>query len=229
MVSAESVGERIRLIRQWRGVSLRRVAQELGVSPSLISQIETGKSLPSVQTLTQLAALFGVSTDDLLGITDRVRTTVAYVPAEPTPEVQRAEDNPVIEILDGVRWERLASSPSRRVETILVTYAPGASSSSDGRLVRHGGSQHALILEGELTLQLEFEQHVLRAGDSLQFESTRPHRFVNHTDAEAKGVWFLLDHRVGVVETELAGLAGPWSLAARAAAVDVLRRADQDD
>ena len=47
----EGVGPRLRARREERGVSLRELARRLGVSPSALSQIETGKSRPSVGTL----------------------------------------------------------------------------------------------------------------------------------------------------------------------------------
>lgn len=231
MSSAENIGERIRHIRQSRGVSLRKVAQELGVSPSLISQVETGKSRPSVATLYSLAGLFGVSADELLGIAgqERPRGATAPLPPAPTPEVQRASDNPVIEMEDGVRWERLAASPDQRADALLVTYEPGASSSAAGRLTRHSGFEHALILEGELTLQLEFDEYVLGPGDSLQFESARPHLYTNRSSAPARGVWFVMGRRSATLDAEPGPEPIAWPAPSRAAALDVLRRFDHLD
>src|SRR3546814_15847943 len=96
---------------------------------------------------------------------------------------------------DGVRWERLASSPDGRADALLVTYQPGASSSADGKLTRHSGFEHAYILEGELTLQLDFDEYVLGPGDSLQFESARPHAHSNRGSPEPRGVWFVMGPR----------------------------------
>ena len=64
----DSLGERLREARLKRGLSLRSVAQALGVSASLISQVEIGKTQPSVATLYALANHLGVSLDELLGI-----------------------------------------------------------------------------------------------------------------------------------------------------------------
>ena len=64
----ESLGDRLRQARTKRGLSLRSVAQALGVSASLISQVEIGKTQPSVSTLYALASHLGVSLDELLGI-----------------------------------------------------------------------------------------------------------------------------------------------------------------
>ena len=195
---ATGIGARLRDARMQRGLSLRGVANALGVSASLVSQVETGKTQPSVSTLYAIANHLGVSLDELLGIVPtsaRPAPTMFGHSGTPLPNVQRAEDNPIIEMEHGVRWERLAVGEGGPADAILVTYEPGASSSIEGKLMRHSGIEYAYVVEGELTLQLDFDSYVLKAGDSLQFESARPHMFANRSDRIAKGVWFLLGRR----------------------------------
>ena len=60
------MGDRLRQARRARGLSLRGLAEVVGVSPSLISQVETGRAKPSVNTLYALATELGVSLDVLL-------------------------------------------------------------------------------------------------------------------------------------------------------------------
>lgn len=72
-----------------------------------------------------------------------------------------------------------------------MTYAPGASSSSDERLSRHIGLEHGYLLEGQLVLRLEFDRRIVRKGDSFCFDASRPHLFVNETEKPAKGIWFV--------------------------------------
>ncbi|WP_341940288.1 MULTISPECIES: helix-turn-helix domain-containing protein [unclassified Microbacterium] len=189
-MAADELGTRLRQARQSRSLSLRSVAQSLGVSPSLISQVETGKSQPSVSTLYALANLLEVSADDLLGMgSDHSRGSSAAVARS---DVQRAGDGPVIEMENGVRWERLAMSQGGAVEALLITYDPGASSSVDGRLMRHAGIEYGYMLEGVLTLQLDFDTYELSPGDSLHFESSRPHLLANRGAVPARGVWFVI-------------------------------------
>jgi len=195
---ATGIGARLRDARMQRGLSLRSVATALGVSASLVSQVETGKTQPSVSTLYAIANHLGVSLDELLGIVPtsaRPASNMFGHTGTPLPNVQRAEDNPIIEMENGVRWERLAVGEGGPADAILVTYEPGASSSIEGKLMRHSGIEYAYVVEGELTLQLEFDSYVLRVGDSLQFESARPHKFENRGDTIAKGVWFVLGRR----------------------------------
>ena len=107
-MQAENIGPRLREARLQRGMSLRSVAQELGVSASLISQVETGKTQPSVSTLWALVTHLGVSIDDLLGTSRPIGEPDAPALAPPNalaPSIiQRAADNPVLEMENGVRW-----------------------------------------------------------------------------------------------------------------------------
>src|SRR5882757_403798 len=62
---AEPVGAGLRKHREEAGMSLRALAREVGVSPSLISQIEHGKATPSVATLYAIVSELGISLDEL--------------------------------------------------------------------------------------------------------------------------------------------------------------------
>lgn len=188
-MATEEIGTRLRDARLARGLSVRGLAQSLGVSASLISQIETGKTQPSVSTLYAIVSELGISIDELLGV-----ERAPQPPRATASAVQRSDENPVIEMENGVRWERLAVG-NGAADALLVTYEPGAGSSVEGRLMRHAGVEYAYLLEGELTLQLDFDTYVLHPGDSLHFDSVRPHLYTNRGDAVAKGIWFVIGRR----------------------------------
>ncbi|GAA1966422.1 helix-turn-helix domain-containing protein [Microbacterium deminutum] len=224
-MATADIGARLREARLERGLSLRSLAQSLGVSASLISQVETGKTQPSVSTLYAIVNELGVSLDDLLGVTGgavrgpSVTTTSAAV--------QRAADNPVLEMENGVRWERLAIGRDGPADALLVTYAPGASSSVEGRLMRHAGIEYAYILEGRLTLQVEFDEYDLGPGDSLHFDSVRPHLYSNRGTTVARGVWFVVGRRQQNLDLPRApGAASAVEGAPLTSAVDVLQALD---
>lgn len=220
-MATDEVGARLRDARLARGLSLRGLAQSLGVSASLISQIETGKTQPSVSTLYAIVSELGVSIDELLG--------VGPAP-EPAPTagrpVQRAEENPVIEMENGVRWERLAVGDGS-ADALLVTYEPGASSSVEGRLMRHAGVEYAYLLEGELTLQLDFDTFVLRPGDSLHFDSIRPHLYTNRGTTHARGLWFVTGRHEHNQAMPVAPVTRDAQEGTVSSAVDVLQAMDR--
>ncbi|CUR55495.1 putative Transcriptional regulator [metagenome] len=228
------IGAKLRAARQQNGTSLRSVATSLGVSPSLISQVETGKTQPSVNTLYAWVTLLGISFDDLMAnpssdgqpapISAKSKaSTRGHASVEPGP-FQSSRDNPVIDMENGVRWERLAIGQGGDVQPLLVTYAPGGSSSIEGKMTRHNGHEYAYLISGELTAQLEFDTHVLSPGDSLSFDSMKPHLYVNRSDTPAVGIWFVVGREDHANEDARMGHA---THSAVNSAVDVLRAMDQ--
>ncbi|KAB2340005.1 helix-turn-helix domain-containing protein [Actinomadura rudentiformis] len=202
------VGARIREERRKRGLSLRALARAVGVSASLISQIETGKSLPSVSTLYAITQALEISVEDVFDAAETAEAApaaVTVVPAAPAGAVAEALRPPapgtgplvrpgereVLELESGVTWERLGHVPGTDVDFLLVTYAPGGSSSGTGKLMRHGGVEHGYLIEGELTLTLGFDTYSLEPGDAVSFPSVTPHRYRNEGDVPAVGVWFV--------------------------------------
>jgi len=200
------IGPRIREERARREVTIRALARVVGVSPSLISQIETGKSQPSVSTLYGITSALGLSLEDLFDASDGEEsaataasvTGIRYLSRDRTkgvgPHVS-PDDRELLTLETGVTWERLGQVPNHHVEFLLVTYQPGSSSSADGRLMRHSGTEYAYLISGELELALGFDKYPLAAGDSVCFESTRPHGYHNHGKLPAVGVWFVVEPR----------------------------------
>jgi transcriptional regulator with XRE-family HTH domain len=198
----EDIGERIRTRRESSNLSLREFARRLGISASAVSQIETGKSRPSVTTLYAVIDELGLSVDDLFsplgpaGVPARPGVTPAaamrrLVPpkAEEHPCVQRGEDRAVIELESGVRWERLTPDADAEVDFLQVVYEVGGCSSHDGRLIRHAGREYGVVLDGTLEVALGFETHRLGPGDSIRFDSSVPHLVRNVGDEPARCIW----------------------------------------
>jgi quercetin dioxygenase-like cupin family protein len=75
-------------------------------------------------------------------------------------------------------------------------------------MMQHNGVEYAYLLDGALTLKLEFDTYELHPGDSLCFDSTRPHAYVNNGDVDARGLWFVVGrHEIEASEQAAALLA----------------------
>jgi transcriptional regulator with XRE-family HTH domain len=197
----EDVGPRLRAHREQAGLSLRELARRLGVSPSAISQIETGKSRPSVSTLYSIVTELGMSLDELFGAPQTARPPAAPpAPARRTPRgqqpaerhVQRADSRAEIDLESGVRWERLTPGSDHDTDFLFVTYDVGGSSSEGNRSIRHSGHEYGLVLSGTLEVTVGFDHYVLGPGDSISFDSTVPHRLANLGDEPVRGVWVVV-------------------------------------
>ncbi|HSP73396.1 MAG TPA: cupin domain-containing protein [Gaiellaceae bacterium] len=195
-----ALGERLRRERGEQGLSLRELARRLEVSPSLVSQIETGKIQPSVRTLYAIVSELGVSLDDVFAPEqgDGARRRKAQsTPEQGSGIVQRAADRSVIELESGVRWERLTTRNERDVEFLNAIYEPGGESAPADALVRHNGREFGIVLKGRLNVTVGFEEHELGPGDSIFFESTTPHRLRNEGGEPVEAIWVVLGRHGG--------------------------------
>jgi transcriptional regulator with XRE-family HTH domain len=180
------------------GISQRELARRIGLSASMISQIESGQSKPSVSTLYGIVTELGVSVDDIFGGANGAAMEPggegAPDPARVTDHgpMVRVEDRHVIDLDSGVRWERLTSHEHENVDFLHVVYGVGGSSASDERMMRHPGREYGVVLEGRLGVRLGFEEYELGPGDSIAFDSTRPHRLWNLGDVPVNGIWFVV-------------------------------------
>lgn len=196
------LGPRLRAIRLRQGIGLRELARRLDLSPSLISQIETGKIRPSVRTLYALASEFGVTVDEVLFSEPPPATREAPSAAgpqrgggEPGLAFQRAAERPAITLNSGVKWERLMFWADEDVEFLEATYLPGGASSPDDSFVRHNGHEFGYVLSGTLRVVVGFDEFVLEPGDSITFPSTTPHRLSNDGTEIVRAVWVVRGRR----------------------------------
>ena len=191
------MGERLRAARQARGLTLRELAQRLSVSPSMISQIETGRASPSVSTLYSIADELNVSLDELL-FNDRrpqagtVAEKASTTGASAAHILQPRDTRKRIRLASGVTWERLTPASESDTEFLYVTYEVGGASSREDDFQRHAGHEWGFVLEGKLDIKIGFDDYLLGPGDSISFDSTIPHRLSNAGDRVVHAIWFVL-------------------------------------
>jgi transcriptional regulator with XRE-family HTH domain len=218
---AKAIGEKLRTVRLDHKMSLRELAQKAAISASMLSQIETGKTYPSVRSIYNIATALAVPVDyffpDLQDIRNpsleadlntaedltasemreaQMNQSVEPPAAESIPRstsspVVRCEVRPTIELKGGVKWARLTALAETGAEFLEITYDPGAMSGK--HMSHHEGREFGLILEGELVVELGFESYSLRKGDSIIFESTIPHRLFNNSSQITRAVWVVLN------------------------------------
>ncbi len=93
-------------------------------------------------------------------------------------------------VLDsGVTWESLTTARSDKTDFMFVRYDVGGSSTNEGRLIRHIGTEYGFVLSGTLEITLGFETYRLEAGDSISFDSSRPHRLANVGAVPVEAIW----------------------------------------
>jgi transcriptional regulator with XRE-family HTH domain/quercetin dioxygenase-like cupin family protein len=205
---AGDIGRRLAAHRGQRGMRVAELAREVGVTPSLISQIERGMSRPSVSTLFAIAQALDVPVDAFFrepqqpvaaaaqpdgpgGASDsRTPAGPGQVAAADGRYVVRRGRRAVIDIEGGVRWERLTRSTLDHLDFFELVYEPGAE--SHPRQYTHPGTELVLVMSGCLEITIGFERYLLEPGDSIDFPSSMPHRYVNPAAQTARAVTVIL-------------------------------------
>jgi len=187
----DGIGDRLRAERSNAGISQRELARRLSLSPSLISQIESGLSKPSVGTLYAIVTELGVSLDQMIRGDDYEAGGNGTAPAEPVPLV-RPNQRKAIDLDSGVRWEELTATTEDGVDFLEAIYEVGGASTPDESLMRHHGREYGYVVSGRLSVQIGFQRYDLRPGDSIAFDSTAPHRLFNDGDEQVRAIWFVV-------------------------------------
>ena len=207
------LGPRLREVRASRELSVRELARRLGCSASLISQIERGVSVPSVGVLYSLATELGSSLDYLLfgsgagpgagaGLAAGGDAAPAAAPgpgmvSPQAPIVQRGDSRKIIDLASGVRWERLTPQSEAMTDFLEVIYSPGGHSTDERRPLRHDGREYGLVIKGTLTANVGFESYELGPGDSIAFDSSTPHEYLNKTGDYVHAIWVVVHSEPG--------------------------------
>ena len=161
------IGNRVRELREARGLSMRALAELCELSPNAISLMERGKTSPNVSTLHRMATALEVHiTAFFEDRQERARLVLSRAGQRPAAGYQQ----PLLESL-GSGLEQQTMDPFE------VTLQPG--SGSGQQVMSHDGQELVYCLEGELEYTVEGQVYQLGAGDSLMFEARLPHSWQN--------------------------------------------------
>jgi transcriptional regulator with XRE-family HTH domain len=179
-----SLGQRIKALRTDRELQQRQLAEKAGLTPSMVSQIESGRLTPSLHTLGKVAAAFGVPIASLFD-------------AEPAGRIHvtRAKDYPVVSF-DGSseRWSVLGTGLFQgKIRAVVSTLGPRSrGAATDKVIIKPGQMKLFYVLEGKVGLHYNGDRHVLEAGDSALLDGGTPHGWENLGSRKARALWVIL-------------------------------------
>lgn len=193
MALPKDLGARLRQFRERKAITGRALAQQIGISPSLISQIERGRVVPSVGTLYAITSQLEIGIDDLFKDATGYRpdgvVRAGTVKADAIGPVQDGRTRKMIRLAEGITWERLTPQPDAETEFYYVVYEVGAESCPKDSLIRHGGKEYGFLIQGRLGLKIGFEEFELKPGDSISFDPQIPHRQWTIGKKRAEAIW----------------------------------------
>jgi transcriptional regulator with XRE-family HTH domain len=176
------IGERIRAARTEKRMTLQMLSNETDLTPSMLSLVERGRTVPSIGSLIAISHALDVDVGDLISVSRSGKQDV----------VVRARDALAVETPQRLVRRILRDDTVNGALISTTKYRPNTASSPVPRA--HAGYEHGFILEGSLTVELEGTAYVLDEGDLISYNSNRPHRIFNHTPHDTLALWINLQH-----------------------------------
>jgi len=179
-------GEKLRTVRERRGLTMKELATLVGISESMVSQIERNKVSPAIDTLLSIAASLDIDLEYLF----------AEFKREKPVRIVRANERRSVSV-PGVRYEQLAAADADEkhgIEALLLCVDVGAERGS--REYGHPGRELGIIIEGKALFEIGGQCHELGPGDSLSFESNVPHVLRNVGSTPLVAYWIATPPRI---------------------------------
>jgi len=169
------VGRRIREAREASGLTLRAISDATGVSTSMLSLVERGRTSPSIGTLVAICDALDIQMAKLFSGTDQ--NDAVLIPAE----------SMVSHSVKGLTRRIILDDRPHGLELTEHVYSPG-SASADAP-THHSGEEIGIVLEGRLRVEVNDTTYELGPGDAVHFSSSSPHRFENRARRATRAIW----------------------------------------
>jgi transcriptional regulator with XRE-family HTH domain len=182
VLSGYEIGSKLRHLRLKKKIALVDLGKHTGLSASMLSQLETGRMIPTLPTLARIAMVFDVGLDYFFDDSRRGKL-FTVVRKEDRIRFPEKPDAPAPSYF----FECLAfSAQEKGLQAYLAEFPPR--SVEECRPHVHEGAEFIYIMRGELLIQCHDEAHTLSEGDSAWFDSSEPHSYRSLSQGGAQGV-----------------------------------------
>jgi len=171
------LGRRIRRIRQEKGLTLKEIEARVGVSATHISEIERGKTSPTIQALEKIAQAMGVLPSHLIDLPQVARPTVLHQQERVSVAMNHGS----------IRVEPLTDRSICSEMSVFEAIIEG--DGQVGGVSGHRGEEFCYVVDGFLEVVVDGVPYVLRRGDTIHFKATRPHQIRNLTHDPVRTIW----------------------------------------
>lgn len=171
ILSSYDLGNKLRQLRLKKKIALVDLGKHTGLSASMISQLENGKLVPTLPTLARIAMVFDVGLDYFFSDKKRKRL-FSVVRAQERMRFPERSDSPT----PGYFFECLAfSAQDKSLQAYLAEFPCRQPDDVSEHL--HEGAEFFHVIEGEVAIRYQDEEHVLGVGDSVYFDSSVAHSY----------------------------------------------------
>ncbi|MFC2124561.1 helix-turn-helix domain-containing protein [Bacteroidota bacterium] len=183
----DQIGKRIKKKRESLGFQIKELSIKIGVTSSLISQIEKGKAFPSIVTLVKIAETLQTTVGELIGENENL----VQHPLLKSNERRLAKKNK-----NGTSLYLLSyHDPSKQIEPYIIQF--GKNSDSEGIMTsNYPGQEFCFVLKGRFEALINEKQYSLSEGDGFYFNSSKRHLFRNISGKEAEMLWIITPQNI---------------------------------
>lgn len=180
MTDTNGIGERLKTLRNDRGLTLVELGEKVDLSPSYLSQVERDRTTPSLSTLATLAKIFNV---ELRYFFESESQAIHVVLAN---QWQAVESQVLEQVAPEARQALMPPAGNPKIEIVRIT----ASAVTVSEPLEHFNGEEAIyVLTGELVVIVGEEQFELEAGDSIHYDALQPHRWQNRSAEPCSFIW----------------------------------------
>ena len=189
-LSSYELGSKLRHLRLRKKIALIDLGKHTGLSASMLSQLETGKMVPTLPTLARIAMVFDVGLDYFFDSRKRQKL-FHLVRADERIRFPERPDLPS----PAYFFECLAfSAQGKGLQAYLAEFP--ARESKEAHEHFHEGSEFVYVVEGSLGIRFHDEEQVMAAGDSVYFDSSEPHAYRGVGEAGSRAVVITIPPRM---------------------------------
>lgn len=173
------IGKKLKLTRLKNDMTIQELAERSKVSSNMISRIERGLTIPSVEILMKLAGAFGMSINYFVEEAEKETTIIHTRKGQGEPIFFFEDKHQITSLTQGLR------DPSF---TVFIDTLEQGCNSGDGVMV-HTGEEFAMVLKGKMEFLIEGDHYLLEEGDSLTFKASIPHSWCNLHPGQTTVLW----------------------------------------
>ena len=182
VLGSYDIGHKLRQLRLRKKIALVDLGKHTGLSASMLSQLENGKLIPTLPTLARIALVFDVGLEFFFG-DKRAKRVFSIARANDRLRFPELSDSPV----PGYFFEVLAYGAIDKSMSAYLADFPKLELTGV-REHSHDGSEFIHVLSGSLAIIYQSEEHVLRTGDSVYFDSSEAHAYHGQSELPARAL-----------------------------------------
>ncbi len=173
----EKLGDRIRILRKERKLTLVEIAQKTGIAQATLSRIETGTMTGTVESHAKIADAIGIGLAELYSGIDQNQDAIVHKKKE--------EESKVVHHSQSVQIELLTSESSKKkITPYLLTLQPNGQTSLES--AERGVEKFFFVIEGEVKATIGTKEFFLKPNDTLYFDASLAHAILNDKKNPAK-------------------------------------------